>query len=90
MITSNAPCSPPKLLYYSSTKILEQMKWSKMARARRWQRNFSIIDLAREWCRKNEGEGSFYTPRGKRKRLGSMPSVSLREIEQISRKGHTI
>jgi len=32
MITSNAPCSPPKLSYYSSTKKLEQMKW--MAR---WQ-----------------------------------------------------
>jgi hypothetical protein len=62
----------------------------KMARARRWQRNFSIVDLAREWCRKKEGEGSFYTSRGQRKWLGSMPSVSLREIEQISRKGHTI
>ena len=50
MITSNAPCSPPKLLYYSSTKNLgANVVKSKMARARRWQRNFSIIDLAKEW-----------------------------------------
>jgi hypothetical protein len=32
MITSNAPCSPPKLLYYSSTK----KSWSKCSGAR-WQ-----------------------------------------------------
>jgi hypothetical protein len=49
MITSNAPCSPPKLSYYSSTKIGANEVDGKMARARRWQRNFSIVDLAKEW-----------------------------------------
>jgi hypothetical protein len=50
MITSNAPCSPPKLSSLFINQKLEQMKW--MAR---WQeqedgmRNFSIIELAKEW-----------------------------------------
>jgi hypothetical protein len=33
------------------------------------------------------GRGSFYTPRGKRRCLGSKTSVKSRDIEQISRKG---
>jgi hypothetical protein len=57
----------------------------------RMMKIFSIMVLAKEKVKKNEeARGSFYTSRGKRRWLGSMPSVSLREIEQISRKGHTI
>jgi hypothetical protein len=64
----------------------------KMARARRendeeFQHNSVSTKNGEERMR---GRGSFYTSRGQRKWLGSMPSVSLREIEQISRKGHTI
>jgi hypothetical protein len=59
-------------------RILKSNEW--MAR---WQeqedgamRNFSIIELAQEKVKKSEeARGSFYTSRGKRRGLGSMPSV---------------
>jgi hypothetical protein len=66
------------------------MNGCSMARGKKMARILSSITVAQRMVKKNEGEGSFYTSRGQRKWLGSMPSVSLREIEQISRKGHTI
>jgi hypothetical protein len=56
MITSNAPCSPPKLLYYSSTKknlganVVEQDgKSKKMAK------KFQYSRLSKRMVKKNEG-----------------------------------
>jgi hypothetical protein len=47
-----------------------------VARARRWScEKFQHNSVSKRLVKKNEGRGSFYTSRGKRKGLGSMPSV---------------
>ena len=51
------------------------------------ERNFSIIVLAQRMVKKRVRRGSFYTPRGKRKALGSLPSVKSKAKEQIPRRG---
>jgi hypothetical protein len=50
-------------------------------------KNFSIIVLARRLVSERVREGSFYTPRGKRKALGSLSSVKSKAKEQIPRRG---
>jgi uncharacterized protein involved in copper resistance len=50
-------------------------------------RNFSIIVLAQRLVSERVRKGSLYTPRGKEKALGSLPSVKTRAREQISREG---
>jgi hypothetical protein len=42
----------------------------KMARARRWKRDFSIITLAQRLVSKSERKASLYTSRGQEKALG--------------------
>jgi hypothetical protein len=55
MITSNAPCSPPKLLYYSSTRNLGANVVEQDGKSKKMAKKFQHNRLSKRMVKKNEG-----------------------------------